>query len=326
MAARKIVDRKIEEVTSLRAESKSPALLDKLRRALADRNNLVVSKAAGIAGDLVCPELIPEMTAAFHRYLEDAEKTDPQCWAKNALARALRDLGYDEPELYLAGAKHIQMEPVWGGSQDTAAELRAICANALVACRSLRDMEVLRVLVDLMADREKTVRAAAAQAMGQIQRDESALLLRLKILSGDREAEVTGECFSAILRIEPRESIALIGRFLNSEDRDLPFEAVAALGDSHEPEALDLLKRTYHSSPFRDLRRAALMSMGATRQPAAIDFLIERITARESAEEAIAALATLRSNDEVRARVEKAVGSTGSDILGSAFRKEFRLA
>lgn len=321
--ARKIVDRKIDEVTALGHEPKSPAWIEKLRRALAGRNNYVVSKAALIAAESGCTELIPEMTEAFHRFLEDAVKSDPKCWAKNALARSLRDLGYDEPELFLTGTRHTQPEPVWGGSEDTAAELRAVCANALVACRSLRDMDVLRTLVDLMADPEKTVRAAAAQAMGQLQREESALLLRLKILSGDREAAVTGECFASVLRIEPKESVALIARFLLSDDRDLPFEAVAALGDSREPEAVDWLKRTYRHTPFRDLKRAAMMSLGATRQAPAIDFLVECIVARDNAEDAIAALAAMRSNNEVRRRVEGAIRHTGSEALAALFRREF---
>ncbi len=36
------------------------------------------------------------MASAFSRFLENAAKTDPQCWAKNALAKAVADFGYQD--------------------------------------------------------------------------------------------------------------------------------------------------------------------------------------------------------------------------------------
>ena len=61
-------------------------------------------------------------------------KRDPQCWGKNAVAKALKELEHREAAPYLRGTAHIQMEPVWGGQQDTAGPLRGICLLALPAC------------------------------------------------------------------------------------------------------------------------------------------------------------------------------------------------
>lgn len=323
MAAKDPAGRKVEEIAALRAEPKSPANAEKLKRALTDRSPAVVGKAAAAIASVGYSELIPDLLAAFERRLgDDAAQVDSQCWGKNGIARALRELNYDDPEPYLAGVRHLQPEAVWGGQQDTAAELRSICAHALVSCRGLRDMELLRVLVDALADPEKLVRTNAAQAMGQVPREETALLLRLKILNGDAAPEVIGECFGALLRVAPADGVPLVGRFLNGHP-DLVFEAIAALGESREPAALGLLKHTYQSAQGRELRSAALRSIGASRQPAAIDFLLELICTRQNGQEAIVALSPLRGNEEVRARVAEAVKASGSASLDEGFRKEF---
>ena len=126
-----------------------------LRKALQHRNNFVVSKAADLARTLGLPQLIPDLLTAFNRFFDDPVKNDPQCWAKNAISRALADLEHQEAASYLRGLHFIQHEPVWGGSSDTAATLRATCALALVQCRSLTEAELLRHFVDLLADKEK---------------------------------------------------------------------------------------------------------------------------------------------------------------------------
>src|SRR5579862_135441 len=127
-----------------------------LRTALRDRNNFLVSKAAAIAGELGIRELIPDLAAAFERFLRDPAKSDPQCWAKNAIAKALKDLNYHEPDFYVRGLKHIQLEPVWGGQEDSAAALRGACVLALVAC-PLPRLGILTHFVDALAgDRAKS--------------------------------------------------------------------------------------------------------------------------------------------------------------------------
>jgi hypothetical protein len=92
---------------------------------LAHRNNFIVAKAADLVRDFRMADLVPDLLLAFDRFFENPVKTDPQCWAKNALSRALAAFEYQEPEIFLRGMRHIQMEPVWGGRSDTAGTLRA---------------------------------------------------------------------------------------------------------------------------------------------------------------------------------------------------------
>jgi hypothetical protein len=74
------------------------------------------------------PQLTPELLIAFDRFFENPAKTDPQCWAKNALSRALTGFEHQDAAVFLRGMRHIQLEPVWGGTSDTAATLRSTCA------------------------------------------------------------------------------------------------------------------------------------------------------------------------------------------------------
>src|SRR5690349_2259798 len=77
-----------------------------LRKALTDRVNLVVAKAARLCAELDRRDLVPELLRAFDHLLEDAAARDPQCWGKTAIARALIDLDYRESAVFLRGARH----------------------------------------------------------------------------------------------------------------------------------------------------------------------------------------------------------------------------
>src|SRR6516164_2286121 len=206
-------EKQIANLEALRTASDPTASLPALRKALKDRNNYLVSKAAAVVGDLKLEDLIPDLIVAFDRFLNDPVKSDPQCWAKTAIAKALKDLGHRDAEVFLKGIGHIQMEPVWGGRADSAPTLRGTCALALVDCQ-LDDLAILTHLADCLADPEKPVRMDAAVAIGQVGREEGAMLLRLKALIGDREPEVTGQCFLSLMSLAPRESLAFIRRFL----------------------------------------------------------------------------------------------------------------
>jgi hypothetical protein len=68
---------------SLKAEpAPDAAQIEELRKALGQRNNFIVSKAARLVADAELVALLPEVLAAFDRFFVDAAKTDPKCWAK----------------------------------------------------------------------------------------------------------------------------------------------------------------------------------------------------------------------------------------------------
>lgn len=288
-------DAKIAALEALRATPDSAAAA--LRKALGDRNNYTVSKAAGLVGDLLLSDLIPDLLAAFERALLDAPKTDPQCWAKNAIAKALKDVSHHDAEVYLKGLRHIQLEPVWGGSVDTAATLRGTCALALIDCQ-LDDLTMLTHLADALADPEKAVRVDAALALSRAGIPEAAPLLRFKALTGDPEPEVIGQCLHSLLQMSPRDSVAFAQRFLSHHHADdVRAEAASALAQSHEPAAVDALKKMWGAMLSPPLREALLMFLAASPQREASEFLAQLDT-KESRE----ALKSSRYRDEFPAR------------------------
>ena len=134
-----------EQIAALDALRQLPpeAAIEPLRKAFAHRNNFVVARAADLIRGFNLTQLTPELLIAFDRFFEDAVKTDPQCWAKNAISRALAAFEHQDAAVFLRGMKHIQLEPAWGGSSDSAGTLRATCALALVQCRSLVEADLL---------------------------------------------------------------------------------------------------------------------------------------------------------------------------------------
>ena len=314
-------EQKLATVEALRKGPVSPETGDALRKFLRDRNNFVVSKAAAAVGALGLKDLIPDLCAAFERFLADAVKTDPQCWAKSAIAKALADLGHDEPGVFLGGLAHEQFEPVWGGRQDTAGPLRGACALALVSCRGIGDVDLLRHLTTRLTDREGTVRVDTVRAIGHIGRAEGALLLRLRALIGDDEPEVMGACFSTLLSLEGGRGIEFVGGFLE-RGGDAAGEAALALGLTHEAAALELLRERWTREPDPETRVTLLTGIALTRLAEAVGFLIGLVAdGGTAAESALRAAAAARVPDDVAARLKDAVARSGDPRLDAAFER-----
>jgi HEAT repeat protein len=299
------------QVAALDAVRQQPeeARIEPLRKALADRNNFLAAKAADLVREFRMAQLIPELLNAFDRFFKDPVKTDPQCWAKNALSRSLAALDYQEPDVYLRGMRHIQLEPVWGGQSDTAATLRAICSLALVQCRSLTDADLLAYLVELAGDKDKSVRAEAVRAIEQVGSSSAALLLRLRAVVGSDEPEVLGACYGGILRIEGVSAIPWVGRFLASAD-DNAAEAALAIAATHSPEGFNTLRGCFLKAADPWWRSVLLSAIALTRQDEAIEFLFELVrTESLSAEGAIEAILRSMPSSETINRLEKMVAS-----------------
>jgi len=322
--AKQAFEKKLAEIEALRHAPDPASVRDALRKALKDRNNFLVSKAAAIAGGLRIEELMDDLIAAFDRFFIDPVKSDPQCWAKNAIAKALKDLNCRQAGVFLRGIDHVQLEPVWGGSTDTAATLRGSCTLALVDCQ-MDDLEILTHFADRLADKEKPVRLDAALAIAQFGRGEGALLLRLKLLMGDREPEVLGQCFSSLLSLAPESALPFIEKFLTHEEEDFRAEAAAALAASRELEAIEILKRFWKTRVSPEIRRAILIALGASPLQQAAEFLLS-VLPEESADlasEALTALASSRFHGEMRDQVKATVEATRDAELIWAFEKRF---
>jgi hypothetical protein len=322
MAKARSVDAKLAKLRSLRGATPSLQVLQELRAALEDSSNLVAAEAAVLTGAARCTDLTAELLVAFERFLHEPVKSDKLCRAKIAIAEALNQLEFSEEEVFWRGARHVQLEPVWGGSQDTAAPLRVSCAFSLVR---LHAAGVMPLLVDLLADEEKAARAGAAQALAYSETEAAALLLRLKARLGDPEPEVISECFSGLIKLTPEPAVAFVSEFLDSTDRAIQEAAVLALGDSRRREAFEELKAFWDRLADVRLQETVLMALALLRLPAATEFLLALVASEPQAiaGAALSALALHRYDARLRERTAAAVAQNGHAALLAHFEKRF---
>jgi HEAT repeat protein len=289
-----------------------------LRRVLSSEGSHAVARAAALVGELGIEALVSDLVAAFPRFFEGLPRTDPGCAAKTAIVEALRRLGHDDRSLYLRGAGHVQMEPVFGGRVDTAVDLRGASALALA---ETADADVLVDLANLLADAEPPVRISAARAVSVHGRPAGVPLLHLKALAGDPEPRVVSECLLALLRLDARADMRFVASFLERDDETAEAAAVA-LGESRLAEALPVLAAWLEPARRRGLGRAALLAIAALRRDEAVDLLLSvaRDEAPPIARDALAALASIGSDALYeRARAAVAARPELRDALAGAF-------
>jgi HEAT repeat protein len=316
------VEQALDRLTVLKSEAGGPHVAAELKAFLKNRSNLVVAKAAKIAGQARATELVPELIAAFHRLMENPSKRDKGCAATTEIVSALYELDHAEPEVYLIGIHHVQMEGSFGPPVDAAAKLRAISALALARTPH---PAALDEIVPLLVDKWPEARIGAVRAMAVNGGSAGALLIKLKILTGESEPDVLAECFSGLMAAAPERSLPLIAGFRDSEDVAVAEAALLALGSSRLPAALDLLKARCERTAGDPLRKIVLLAIAMIRSDAAIEFLLALLEDCTStmAKDVVAALAFFRNNEKVRGRVENAVARRNEKSVNETFRQEF---
>jgi hypothetical protein len=297
-------DAELASLDALREVSADVAAPE-LAKALGHRNNLIVARAATLTLHHQLTNFTPNLAASFPRFLQNAAKSDPQCWAKNGIAKTLAAFEYQDPELFLSGIRHIQLEPVWGGSADTAGPLRGTCALALVQCRELNSHRLLIHLIPLLADKELPVRINAVRAIEQVGNDSAALLLRLLAEFPCGEPELLGACYSGVLALEDSSAIDWAARFLPRED-DSAAEAAMAIAQTHTAEAFQRLRTALGAARDPWFRDTLLAAVALTRQQEATDWLLDLVSNDDSnAERAQEALCRAAPSEVTRDRLKQ---------------------
>jgi hypothetical protein len=285
-------------------------------KALAAKSNLVIAKAARLIGNAQWIELNNEMANAFDRMIEKGAAVDKGCAAMIAIARALVQLEFDAPDLYLRGIHHIQMEASWGPAIDTAAELREVCAIGLA---NGTYPHKLRELVPLLVDKEWRVRAGAIRAIGVIGTEAASLLLRYKMLSGDKDPEVMSDCFIAVLALEGSAGVALVVPFAKSQYSEIREAAILAIGASRRNDAVAWLIAEFPRTADPAGRKCIMLSLSTSRVESAVQFLLDLIRTANSPTAALAtdALSIHARDRQLREQVEAATASrsAGGSIL-----------
>ena len=290
-----------------------------VRPFLRHKSNLVVAKAAARAAqsELTCTQ---ELIDAFRRLMGNPVKQDPGCSAKTAIAKTLLQQDAPAAEIYFAGVRHVQLEAVWGGQEDTARELRGICVIGLVRTGH---PEALLEGVRSLSDAAAEVRIGAIRALSESGRPEAELVLRFKAMQGDKKSEVTGECLAGLLRLGPKErSFAYVADFLDNPDLEVAEVAALALGESRMSAAWPILKEAFSRPGLLTLQGPVMLAIAMLRIDEGVEFLLDRLAndRERVAAVAIEALALYRNDPAIRERLTTAIALRNSAALEKAFR------
>jgi HEAT repeat protein len=170
-------------------------------------------------------------------------------------------------------------------------------------------------------------RQAAVSALSSLGCEKSELLLRVKALSKDETPELIGKCFTALIAIQPQRSIPFVAKFLSSQDIALAEYAAAALGESHERQAFEVLCDYWEINADLNFRKPLLLAISLTRLEEAFQFLLDRIIddSRTSALAALEALEMYTSDDNRLKQIWQAVVERGDSVVKEAYLSQYQL-
>ena len=298
---------KIQELTSA----------EELRPYLTDTNNIVVSNAIARVIKLKCVELSGEIANILERLLnaKDPIKADKGCRAKIICVKGLK--AFDELhrnyDLLRRALNHRQLEPVFGGHEDTGAFLRSEVATTIAA---LPLPEVTADVAPLLFDPQTQPQIAAIKALSYIASEAAVTALRVKAASDSATDEVTEELFAAVLKID-REPIDFLKRFLYNECTETSRKnALFALGKFKGTEAFNALNDFYNYNSDLFLRKQILLAISITGTDEGYAMLKNCLSEGGSVAEYAATAIGVYLNDETRRdEVKKILKEVGSEKL-----------
>jgi hypothetical protein len=322
MAKHDPIQEALERLGALRSSSDEATLANDLRPFLRNRSNLVIAKAAKIAGERRLGALLAELVAAFHKLMADPARLDKRCAALTEIVSALYMLDHVEPEIYLTGLRHVQMEGSFGPPIDAAAQLRGLCAQGLTRTRHAGALEDV---VNLLVDREPPARIGAVRALAANGGSAGILALRLKVLTGDPSPEVIAECFSGLLLAATENSVDLVAEYLDSDDPEMVEAAILALGACRSSRAVRVLKEKWAKTQRGPVKNALLLALASSRSEDALQVLLAELASAPefAAKEILEALAAQRPSASIRQAIEEAIKRRDDSNLQDAYRAAF---
>jgi HEAT repeat protein len=317
MAKSSSIETVLAKLASLKLAPRAPETAKELRSALTSKTDYVVQKAAEFIREFNLPDFEKDLAAAFMRV---ASQGDKSFGARTALASALHDMRAYEPDVYLAGLRTHGSAPPQG--IDPASPLRGICVMAMVLTRCPGAM---LHATDLLIDKHVPARAGAVRALASSGEEAAALVLRLKLHLGDRDAEVVGEVLAGLIQLDPANSLPLVAGYLDHPDEAIADAAALALGESRRPEAVDILRKRLAKALDPGARRPLLLAIAITRRPEAATILVEHLASAdpETSRHVLEALRIYRADSALCEKVRKIVEQRGDEKLRGQFEKLF---
>lgn len=321
MAAARTFDDKRARIHALASAPVNEAR-GELKKYLAEKNGYLVGEAAEAVKKQEMIELVPDLAAAFMRLLEDAVKRDTGCLGKCRVVEALLSFDAQEPDVYMAGLRHRQIEGAYPKPIDTAPGLRGLCAHAILHIHHPR---ALLDVAPMLFDGDPVARAGAASALGASGTEGAAAVLHVKVLAGDREPDVLGAAYKGLLGIFPERYLGLVEDALQNGGEGFVEAAALALGESRAQGAFDSLRRGWEKHRDDRMAESVLLGIALLRSDAANDFLVSLVERAPPDEAALAlsALALHRHDGALVARITALVKGRESRKLTELLAHKF---
>src|SRR5262245_29818156 len=112
-AGRDPLERELAAIRGAAADPRAAASLEVIRQALASRRSFAVAAAVKVVVQAALGELCEVLPAAFDRIAEGGADADPNCRAKIAIASALHQLEWSDPDFFLRHITFVQRDKVW---------------------------------------------------------------------------------------------------------------------------------------------------------------------------------------------------------------------
>jgi len=315
-AGQRTLQQRVAELREL--DVAAPASQGKLRAAVQSSTGFVVAAAADLVAEHRLESLVPELAPAYERLCDDPVKRDPACRGKLAIVRALHTLDHWDDRVFVAGLCHVQKEG-WA-QEDTAGELRGLCG---LAHAHFARADALDVLADLLGDRERTARIAAAQALGDAGRPDATALLRFKVLAGDPEPAVLAACLEALFSLARDASYPFAVRLLAGHDERAEVAALA-LGGARMAAAFEPIASWCIGATPEQRHRIGYLALALLRTEPATDYLLDAIRShgRLDAIAAARALATFKDDAALVERIRAAAAEQRDKLARAEINAE----
>ena len=314
----KTTDAKINALSDIVAREQGEAVTSALRKALKDRSNFLVGKAATWCQETLSYDLINDLHTAYERFMRNPLKTDKTCAAKRCIATALYELDYDNTDFYRSAISYQQIEPVYGGHVNTSIDVRCVSALGLMAHGNADD---LFYILELLHDSEAQARIGALKAIALAQPFHAELILRQKIISGDPASEVVNEAFNRLMHVGAERSLDFVAKYLHEDD--VQAQAAAwALGESKLEDALTILIEASEQTLISlDNETTFLQAIALLRSQKAIDYLLLQVEEAPSRRrcQAIKALSFYNHDTELKSKIAERIENINDKNVHNTF-------
>lgn len=309
------IEQQLHALRQLASTESSEALLTGVLSALTHKHYRLVASAAKMCEEHLLYAAEQALLMAFNRLTENAAKKDPKCIAKSAIIRALTVIDCADIPFYLRCLHYQQLEPTWGGSADSALDIRGAAAVGLANTSYPR---AAMELAPLLNDPEFPVRRQVIQAVAVLKPEQAEPLLRLKAAMGDTEAEITSDVLSALIQIAPEACAEFVANFTQSDDPEIQQGALFALGDSTSEVTLQILIDKFENECILlDQRLPLVRSIALHRHEKGLTWLLTQT--REGsvalATTIIEALAEFRHDQKVYSLISQTLDKRNNETL-----------